>query len=152
MDSYQSSGTDYGFVERELEKAGYTDERGEHVADSVTALFAVLDGRGLDLSDRKAVAQLFASLVAKDGSLGNKAGPRSVWKQFYLGTFPYRTTVRVKLDAYDTPGGQRHNGLTGEFASARAGRVLVQYHGRHDGSGHEHAPDKLEVLWKMEDE
>ncbi len=147
MDSNLGSGTDYRFVERELEKAGYKDSS---IPDAVTALFAVLDGRGLDLKDRKAVAQLFASLVAKDGDLGNKAGPRSVWRQFYLGTFPYQTTVRVKPDAYDTPAGSRHNGLTGTFASARAGRAMVQYHGRHDGSGHEHAPDKLEVLWKSD--
>lgn len=147
MDTYRSEGSDYSFIDRELEKAGYKDNS---IPDAVLALFAVLDGRGLDLKDRKAVAQLFSTLVGKDGELGNKAGPRSVWRQFYLGTFPYQTTVRVKPDAYDTPAGRRHNGLTGIFASARAGRVLVQYHGRHDGSGHEHAPDKLEVLWKSE--
>lgn len=142
-------GTDYSFIERELEKAGYltNEERGSKTVEAVTALFAVLDGQSLDLVDRKIVAQLFASLTEKDGSLGvQTAGARAVWKQFYLGTYPYLSTVRVKVDAYDTPAGSRHNGLTGVFVAVRGGRALVQYHGRKDGSGHEHHPTKLEIL------
>jgi hypothetical protein len=147
-----SAGTDYGFVERELEKAGYLadGERGQRVTDAVTALFAVLDGQELDLDDRAAVSKLFASLVVRDGDLGNTAGPRSIWKQFYLGSFKYGATVRVKVDAYDTPAGSKHNGLTGTFVSVHAARARVQYHGRKDGSGHEHHPSKLEILWKNE--
>lgn len=150
MDSYSSAGTDYSFIKRELERAGYLtdEERGQRVGSAVNALFAVLDGQELDLLDRKTVAQLFSSLVEKDGDLGVKAGPRSAWKPFYLGSFPYGSTVRVRVDAYDTPAGARHNGLTGIFVTAHAGRAFVQYAGRKDGSGHEHAPAKLEVLWK----
>ena len=153
MDGYQGVGTDYSFVERELQRGGYfTDEgTGTRLSDVVQALFATLDGGNLDLRDRKAVAQLFSTLVEKDGALGQTVGTRSTWKQFYLGTFQYGTTVRVKTDAYDTPAGKRHNGLTGTFVSAYAGRAYVQYHGRKDGSGHEHSPYKLEALWKAED-
>lgn len=150
MEKYRAEGTDYSFVEQQLEKVGYGD-RTEAIAGAVVALFAVLDGRGLDLADRKAAAQLFATLVERDGELGAKGGPRSVWKQFHLGSFQYGCTVRVKPDAYpaDSPG-SRHNGLTGVFVSAYAGRAYVQYHGRKDGSGHEHSPKVLEVLWKEE--
>lgn len=150
VDSGDVTGTDYSFVERELKSAGYlTDgERGEAAVKAVSALFGVLDGQELDLPDRRAFAQLFTSLVEKDGDLGNRAGPRSEWKQFYLGSFPYLSTVRVKVDAYDTPAGRRHNGLTGIFVSAHAGRAFVQYHGRRDGFGHEHHPTKLEILVK----
>jgi hypothetical protein len=149
MDKQRDVGTDYSFVQRELENAGYRSEDG--ITAAVEALFATLDGAELDLLKRRAAAQLFTSLVEKDGSLGTKAGPRSQWKQFYLGTFPYGSTVRVRTDAYETPSGARHNGLTGIFVSAHAGRAFVQYHGRKDGSGHEHHPSKLEVLWRSED-
>lgn len=141
-------GTAYDFVNRELTKAGYRvdGERGDKTVDAVTALFAVLDGQNLDLTARRAVAQLFSTLVEKDGDLGVEGTQRSTWKQFYLGTFPYLSTVRVKVDAYDTPAGRQHNGLTGIFVSAHAGRAYVQYSGRRDGSGHEHHPTKLEIL------
>lgn len=144
------TGTDYGFVERELEKAGYfTDgERGTAAAAAVRALFAVLDGQELPLEERGVVARLFGHLAENDGSLGNQAGPRSEWKQFYLGVVPYGTTVRVKPDAYDTVTGKPHNGLTGTFVSARAGRCVIQYHGRVAGYGHEHHPSKVEILKK----
>lgn len=147
---YQAAGTDYSFIQREIESAGYhtEDGRGERISAALLALFATLDGQGLDLSDRRSVAQIFSTLVEQDGNLGTKAGPRSQWKQFYLGTFPYGSTVRVKPGAYATPAGSRHNGLTGTFVSARAGRAYVQYHGRHDGSGHEHSPTNLEILWR----
>jgi hypothetical protein len=150
VDSSGGVGSDYRFVELELAKAGYLtdEERGDGVVEAVTALFAVLDGQDLDLEERRSVAQLFASLVEGDGSLGTKAGPRSQWKQFYLGSYPYGSTVRVKTDAYDTIAGKRHNGLTGIFVAARAGRATVQYHGRKDGSGHEHHYSKLEILVK----
>lgn len=151
MDAARNSvGTDYSFIKRELEKAGYftDEERGDQVSDSVLALFAVLDGRELDRVDRETVARLFASLVEKDGNLGVRSGPRSEWKQLHLGEVPYGTTVRVKPDAYDTPAGSKHNGLTGTFAAARGGRVFIEYHGRVNGLGHEHHPDKVEYLWR----
>ena len=147
MEKQKSTGTSYAFIERELSAAGYQADE-QKIATTVLALFATLDGQETDPLARRAAAQLFASLVEKDGDLGNAAGPRSQWKQFYLGMFPYGSTVRIKTDAYDTPAGKRHNGLTGLFASVRAGRVLVQYHGRRDGSGHEHHPDNLEILVK----
>jgi len=142
------AGTDYSFIERELEKAGYyTDrERGTAASAAVLALFAVLDGQELSLEERGTVARLFASLAENDGSLGNQAGPRSEWKQFYLGVVPYGTTVRVKVDAYDTVTGSAHNGLTGTFTSAHSGRCYITYHGR--PGGHEHHPNKVEILKK----
>ena len=148
MEKHKSTGSDYAFIERELSAAGYSKNK-QQIPDAVAMLFAVLDSQELDPEDRRAAAQLFSSLVEKDGDLGNKAGPRSIWKPFYLGMFSYGVTVRVRTDAYDTPAGSRHNGLTGIFVSAHAGRALVQYHGRRDGSGHEHHPDRLEVLVKQ---
>jgi hypothetical protein len=145
------TGTDYSFVERELRNAGYytDEERGDRTVEAVSALLAVLDAQELDLNDRGAVSALFATLVWEDGELGNKAGPRSEWRQFHLGEVPYGTVLRVKPDAYDTVVGARHNGLTGVLTAVRAGRALVQYHGRAVHGGHEHHPSQLEYLWRV---
>lgn len=144
------SGTDYSFVERELERGGYfTDvERGAALSASIIKLFETLDAAELDTEERDVAAKLFASLTEKDGDLGIRSTSRSEWKQFYLGENPYGCTIRVKPDAYDTIGGARHNGLVGTFAAARSGRCMIVYYGRNDGTGHEHHPSKLEVLLK----
>jgi len=144
------TGTDYSFVERELERGGYfTDvERGAALSASIIHLFETLDASELDEDEREVAAKLFASLVEKDGNLGIRANARSQWKQFYLGQYQYGATIRVKPDAYDTLAGSRHNGLVGVFAATRAGRCMIAYYGRKDGTGHEHHPSKLEVLLK----
>jgi hypothetical protein len=144
------SGTDYSFVERELERGGYfTDvERGAALSASVIKLFETLDAADLDLEERDVAAKLFSSLVERDGDLGIRTSHRGEWKQFYLGQYQYGATVRVKTDAYDSLSGSRHNGLVGTFAATRAGRCMIVYYGRKDGTGHEHHPSKLEVLLK----
>ena len=145
------TGTDYTHVEQKLRAAGYfTDEAyGETIASSVLELFAVLDGQGLDLHDRETVASLFAALAKGDFELGDRATGRSEWHPFFLGDNAYGSVVRVRTDAYSTPVGRRHNGLTGVFTAAHGGRAYITYHGRRLGGAHEHAPDRLEVLRRL---
>jgi len=144
------TGTDYSFVERELERGGYfTDvERGAALSASIIRMLETLDASELDVEEREVAVKLMAALVEKDGDLGIRATHRSEWRQFYLGQYQYGVTVRVKPDAYDTISGSRHNGLVGTFVAARAGRCMISYYGRKDGTGHEHHPSKLEVMLK----
>jgi hypothetical protein len=139
--------TDYGRVDAELERLGYSAERpdGDATRAAVLTLLHTLDAQDLSADGRGAVADLVATLVRDDSALGVERGE---WRQFRLGDVKLGSIVRVKWDAYDSLTGAHHNGLVGVFTSAYSGRCTVRYVGRKDRVDYTHPAPLLEVLIK----
>lgn len=68
------------------------------------------------------------------------------WENFNYGNVSVGHFVRVKKDAYDSPLGEKHNGLVGVLSYMAAGRCTVNYIGLSSGKSHKHAKEKLESL------
>lgn len=133
--------TNYTELERILDTAGYATSE---IKDALLEVFYLFDGRALSEENRRIVAQLLESVLEKRIS----EPIEGEWEPFKLGETRKGVTVRVKKDAYDAPGGQKHNGLVGYLVDIRSGRCIVQYLGRNDGVGHYHPPSSIEVLKK----
>lgn len=68
------------------------------------------------------------------------------WENFNYGNVKIGDYVRVRVDAYDSPTGAKHNGLVGILARADARRFVVQYLGEHVGQSMPHPETSLESL------
>lgn len=144
-------GTDYGWVNEQLDLVGYTDDVKENrrIRIAVLELFHTLDGQDPRTDEeRNTIIELFDAL-----GRGRQITPRAAvnigarWTEFALGETRAGTTARVRHGAYEGAGA-KHNGLVGTISAIRGGRVYIQYSGRNDGVGHAHHPDFVEVLAK----
>lgn len=139
---------DFDDLSKKLELAGY-DPKGE-VVKTILNLAYTLDASGLSESDRSIVLQLFSSKGLEQ--LQNLSGriPSSYkWSEFEIGNTREGDVVRVRLDAYTTDTGMKHNGLVGVIESVYAGRVTVRYYGRYADIPQIHPREKLEILKKV---
>lgn len=137
--------TDYNWVHEKLDSYGYSPDDGE-IYSAVVELFYTLDSKELSLDEQKIVSSVFSSIIS---SRTSEKEPKAdaEWVPFMLGHHTLGETSRVIPDAY---GGSasRHNNLVGTIVGIRGGKVVIQYLGRSDGTGHYHSPDKVEVLEK----
>lgn len=143
--------TEREWAREQLRLAGYDTKNPSRVSisNSVELLFAELDQMNHTPESRRIVVELFSKLAT-----GHAIAPRQVqdvgarWVPFRLGNVPAGSTVRVKMDAYESAAGHTHNGMVGKLVAARGGYAVVQYSESSEGTGHRHAPDALEVLEK----
>lgn len=144
-------GSDYGWIETQLDTVGYTETAPENrrVRKAVIELFHTLDAQSpKSQSERTTIIELFNSLATgREISPGSSENSGAQWVDFVPGLHPVGSQVRVRHNAYEGLGA-RQNGLTGSIVAIRGGRVLIQYSGRNDGLGHAHNPDAVEVLVK----
>jgi hypothetical protein len=133
---------------KNLEQAGYDPE--SEITKTILNLAYTLDASELSESDRSIVLQLFSSKGLEQ--LQNLSGriPNSYkWSDFEIGNTREGDVVRVRLDAYTTESGAKHNGLVGVIESVYAGRVTVRYYGRYADIPQIHPREKLEILKKV---
>lgn len=133
--------TNYQQLDSYFDSLGYENSP---IKKTIIEMFYVLDAQDLDNDSRRAVGQLISSVIENPAA----RIVDGVWEPFKLGETRKGAVVRVKKDAYDAPGGQKHNGLVGYLVDIRSGRCIVQYLGRSDGVGHYHPPHSIEVLKK----
>lgn len=142
---------DYEQLQRQLIRAGI----GEYAPDSsvlvaIEALAYTLDAQELTEEQRGIVLQLFSKVGLEQLERTSKDIPkRAQWVEYQIGVTTFGDIVRVKLDAYDSPSGSKHNGLVGKIESVFAGRVGVRYIGRYADTLQEHPRGNLQVLKKM---
>lgn len=137
--------TDYQWVHEKLSTYGYSPDNSE-IYRAIVELFYTLDSNTLSHEEQEIVASVFSSIISSRSS-SEKPSKEAVWVPFKLGHHVVGETARVIPHAY---GGSaaRHNNLVGSIVGIRGGKVVIQYLGRSDGTGHYHSPDKVEVLEK----
>lgn len=143
--------TNYDTVRDELSSRGYGEDSA--VSKAVLELLYILDSQELpDKGTKRLVVDQFHSLVANPNLLiSSMEKEEGVWGQFYLGSAPIGSIVRVKKYAYTSQPGSRFNGLVGRLVSGRAGRAVVRFIGHQDGIGHYLDPKYLEILKSTKD-
>jgi hypothetical protein len=144
---------DIEWAEEQLSLAGYTDERSQESKEIRNAvLLLALQFNSLDVKpvDKVTALELFNKLAQEEELVGREVQrPDARWTEFNLGgEVRPGATVRVRQNAYEGSAGENHNGMVGRFVAARGGQAIVQYANSSEGTGHRHAPDKLEVLVK----
>lgn len=139
---------DFDMLSKNLEEAGYVPD--SEITKTILNLAYTLEASGLSESDRSIVLQLFSSKGLEQ--LQNLSGriPSSYkWSAFEIGNTREGDVVRVRLDAYSTDSGMKHNGLVGVIESVYAGRVTVRYYGRYADIPQTHPRELLEILKKV---
>lgn len=138
----------YDELREHLVRVGYSEE--SVFVKTITNLAYTLDASELTESDRSIVLQLFSSKGLEQlQSLSGKLPESYRWSEFEIGNTRVGDVVRVRLDAYDSISGGRHNGLVGIIESVYAGRVEVRYVGRYADIPQTHPREKLEILKKV---
>lgn len=143
---------DVNWAEEQLKDAGYTDRTQESINVREAAMLLVLQFNSIDLgaAEKLEVLEMFSKLAQQHELVGRDVqSPGARWTAFELGgEVRPGATVRVRESAYTGDAGAKHNGRSGHFVAARGGQAIVQYANSTEGTGHRHAPDKLEVLVK----
>lgn len=143
---------DVDWAEEQLKDAGYTDRTQESINVREAAMLLVLQFNSIDMgaAEKLEVLEMFSKLAQQHELVGRDVqSPGARWTVFELGgEVRPGATVRVRENAYEGDAGAKHNGRSGHFVAARGGQAIVQYANSTEGTGHRHAPDKLEVLVK----
>lgn len=118
----------------------------QEVVKAMVSLAVVLDRQGLT-QDQKTLVYNLLSEAGRDSlkQLPEKA-LAGEWKDFDYGNVKIGDYVRVKVDAYDSPSGMKHNGRVGVLKYMTHNRCTVDYVGDELGNAMKHPMEMLESL------
>lgn len=135
---------DHEGLRKKLELLGYTGLR-ETDESLIQAFVAVqLTLQSFDLSKDAQGAVL--DLLSTTGTEALKIAPEGEWRDFDYGNVQEGDFVRVKVDAYDSETGAKHNGLVGILESMRSGIATVRYLGLASNNKMRHPKEQLDSL------
>lgn len=139
---------DYEDFQRRLVFAGY--EKDSEVYTTIMRLAVVLDNEEISDTSREIVLNLFSkSALDQLIEVPTNVLGQTVWKSFDYGNVQKGEYVRVRLDAYDSLTGQKHNGRVGILMDMAAWRCKVKYLGMPGIEIMTHPMDNLESLQKV---
>lgn len=138
---------DHDGIRERLSSLGYngshTDD--EKVAQALIAVHLTLQSLELTEGAQNTVLDLLSS----NGRKALEVTPHfteDMWRDFDYGNVKQGDFVRIKVDAYDSVSGSRHNGLVGVLKFMQGGQCSVEYIGLAAGNVQKHPMTKLDSL------
>ncbi len=139
---------DYDDLKERLILAGFSE--GSEVFKAVNNLAIVLDNEEISETHRELVLEVFSKTALEQiSSLPKEFLSQNKWMVFDYGNVKKGDYVRVRLNAYDSPIGVKHNGRLGILIDMKAWRCKVQYIGMPQVETMVHPMDNLESIRKV---
>jgi len=134
-------------IRERLVSLGYSGlrEDDESLIQALVAVHLTLESFELSEGAQGAILDLL-SANGRDAMKSTPVFSEEDWIDFDYGNVTMGDFVRVKVDAYDSESGSRHNGLVGIMTYMYGGNCTVNYIGLATGNSQKHPVSKLDSL------